>query len=141
KKTVLSNITHGLRLASERVIEMMPDASAKDALLGVGILTDKMQLLSGEPTAIEDRRLHVDIFSDWDKITEKYLPPENVRELPAETGLPAGNNFLTENSSENRATPIDVAVERDLIADSPQKASAAGTAVLSCADGQTLFGG
>src|SRR5215471_11441878 len=32
KKTVLKNITHGLRLASERVIDLMPSASARDAL-------------------------------------------------------------------------------------------------------------
>jgi transposase-like protein len=50
KKEVLSNIAHGMRLASERVIELMPEASARDALLGVGILGDKMALLSGEPT-------------------------------------------------------------------------------------------
>jgi predicted phage replisome organizer len=50
KKEVLSNIAHGMRLASERVIELMPEASARDALLGVGILGDKMILLAGEPT-------------------------------------------------------------------------------------------
>jgi transposase-like protein len=50
KKEVLSNIAHGMRLASERVIELMPEASARDALLGVGILGDKMALLSGDPT-------------------------------------------------------------------------------------------
>jgi transposase-like protein len=58
KKQVLANITHGMRLASERVIELMPEASAKDALIGVGILGDKMALLSGEPTVrfeINDR--------------------------------------------------------------------------------------
>jgi hypothetical protein len=57
-----------MRLASERVIELMPEASARDALLGVGILGDKMALLSGEPTvrievqqfdfATELQRLH-----------------------------------------------------------------------------------
>jgi hypothetical protein len=51
KKQVLSNITHGLRLASERVIELMPEASPRDALIGVGILGEKMQLLGGEATA------------------------------------------------------------------------------------------
>lgn len=50
KKQVLSNITHGLRLASERVIELMPEASTRDALIGVGILGEKMQLLSDGPT-------------------------------------------------------------------------------------------
>src|SRR5436190_15338721 len=40
KRTLLSNITHGLRLASERVIEVLLTASAKDDWLGVGNLTD-----------------------------------------------------------------------------------------------------
>jgi hypothetical protein len=66
KKTALSNITHGLRLASERVIEMLPSASAKDALLGVGILTDKMQLLSGDVTArVEVNEKKIDIYQHW----------------------------------------------------------------------------
>jgi hypothetical protein len=51
KKSILSSITHGLRLASERVIEVMPTASPRDALIGVGILGEKMQLLSGDATA------------------------------------------------------------------------------------------
>jgi len=51
KREVLANVTHGMRLASERVIELMPEASARDALIGVGILGDKMSLLSGDPTA------------------------------------------------------------------------------------------
>ena len=48
KKTVLKNIAHGLRLAPERVTQLMPEASAKDALIGVGIFGDKMALLGDE---------------------------------------------------------------------------------------------
>jgi hypothetical protein len=61
KRTVLSNITHGLRLASERVIELMPEASARDALIGVGILGDKFQLLSGEATVRIDHGASFDV--------------------------------------------------------------------------------
>ncbi len=57
KKEVLANITHGLRLASERVIELMPEASARDALIGVGILGEKMQLLGGDPTSHHEIKL------------------------------------------------------------------------------------
>jgi hypothetical protein len=63
KRTVLSNITHGLRLASERVIELMPEASARDALIGVGILGDKFQLLSGEPTVRIDQGASFDVHA------------------------------------------------------------------------------
>lgn len=51
KKIVLRNIAHGLRLASERVIALMPEASARDAIIGTGVLCDKFALLSGEVTA------------------------------------------------------------------------------------------
>ena len=51
KKNILSSITHGLRLCSERVIEVATTASPRDALIGVGILAEKMELLSGGVTA------------------------------------------------------------------------------------------
>jgi hypothetical protein len=50
KKEVLSNIRHGLRLATEPVIETRPEASTRDALISVGILAEKDALLSGSPT-------------------------------------------------------------------------------------------
>jgi transposase-like protein len=50
KKEVLANTRHGLRLATERVIETIPEASTRDALIGVGILAEKEALLSGGPT-------------------------------------------------------------------------------------------
>lgn len=79
KKQVLSNITHGLRLASERVIELMPEASARDALIGVGILGEKMQLLGGDATAridlkpIRNPAAEVEqMYRDAEKCYEEY---------------------------------------------------------------------
>jgi hypothetical protein len=95
KRTLLSNITHGARLASERVLEMMPTASAKDALLGVGILTDKMQLLSGEATGRVEEVHRVDLFSDFGDFVKslerrEILPEENKA---LEMHLHPENNF------------------------------------------------
>ena len=70
KKEVLANITHGIRLASERVIELMPEATARDALIGVGILGDKMALLSGEPTARLEIN-HIDIPASLNALMEE----------------------------------------------------------------------
>ncbi|MFZ3377042.1 MAG: hypothetical protein WA183_15955 [Chthoniobacterales bacterium] len=70
KKQVLSNITHGLRLASERVIELIPEASPRDALIGVGILGEKMQLLGGEALCRIDLNVKFDIGEKMDKLTE-----------------------------------------------------------------------
>jgi hypothetical protein len=77
KKQVLFNITHGIRLASERVIELMPEASARDALLGVGILGDKMQLLSGDVTA----RLDIDVTRRLDCAAELNRLLEEAHEM------------------------------------------------------------
>jgi hypothetical protein len=111
KRTLLSNITHGARLASERVIEMMPTASAKDALLGVGILTDKIQLLSGEVTARVEQVHRVDLFSDWPDFVKSLERREDRLEENggSEIHLMAANKFLTEDDRENPA--IDVETE------------------------------
>jgi hypothetical protein len=61
KKEVLANIRHGLRLATERVIEVMPEASPRDALIGVGILAEKEALLSGAATVRVEVNQRVDI--------------------------------------------------------------------------------
>lgn len=51
RSVVLRSITRGLHLCAERVEELAPEMSARDALVGVGILAEKMQLLSGAVTA------------------------------------------------------------------------------------------
>jgi hypothetical protein len=89
KKDVLSKLTYGLHLASDRVVEMMPAASARDALLGVGILADKVQLLSGEATIRVEQTERVDIFASFPDFI-KSLETENPN--GPETGL-AGGNF------------------------------------------------
>lgn len=75
KKEVLANLTHGLRLASERVIELMPTANTRDALIGCGILGEKMMLLSGDVTA----RIETvsgggaNIFEEFKKVHEAFV--------------------------------------------------------------------
>jgi len=95
KKTVLSNITHGLRLASERVIELMPTASTRDSLIGVGILGEKMQLLGGDATMRIDigprvnlgdnvSRMHreaVKAYADYKAAIANGADPEEARLL------------------------------------------------------------
>jgi len=51
KRDILRSVTRGLRMCAERVEELAPEMSARDALVGVGILGEKMQLLNGEATA------------------------------------------------------------------------------------------
>ncbi|MGI8821214.1 MAG: hypothetical protein ACR2ID_10165 [Chthoniobacterales bacterium] len=51
KREILRSVTRGLRMCAERVEELAPEMSARDALVGVGILGEKLQLLNGEATA------------------------------------------------------------------------------------------
>ena len=92
KKTVLSNITHGLRLASERVIELMPEASARDALIGVGILGEKMQLLGGDATSRIDISISNgrSIYDELREFGEKALKIIEADVVP-QTVLNGGN--------------------------------------------------
>jgi hypothetical protein len=91
------------------VIEVLPTASAKDALLGVGILTDKLQLLSGDMTARVEHVERVDIFSDWPQVLEKYLPSEKAREIDLEPG----SNLLTANGAGDATRLIEGGAEGD----------------------------
>jgi transposase-like protein len=93
KKEVLCNIAHGLRLASERVIELMPEAGARDSLIGVGILSDKLALLSGEPTVRIDVQ-HFDLGTELQRLhaeVEKTIKQARVTEIPAQTDVTAKN--------------------------------------------------
>jgi hypothetical protein len=96
KKTVLSNITHGLRLASERVIELMPEASTRDALIGVGILGEKMQLLSEGATQRIDITSHVNIQEEmkklYDKINERFSAAKQANVIEVHTGIGGENS-------------------------------------------------
>jgi len=87
KKEVLSNVTHGLRLASERVIEMMPEASARDALVGVGILGEKMELLGGGVTARIDIGPRTDLGEKMMELAEELRAMRAKRATVIETGL------------------------------------------------------
>ena len=52
KERILKNVRTGLRMVTERIVELAPGMSARDAIIAAGVLAEKMQLLSGEATAI-----------------------------------------------------------------------------------------
>jgi hypothetical protein len=93
KKEVLSNITHGLRLTSERVIELAPGMSARDAI-GVGVLSDKMALLGGEATVRIETGPHFDFdaaFAQLRQEAEEVMKRVKAREIDGVTGLDSQN--------------------------------------------------
>jgi transposase-like protein len=107
KKEVLSNIAHGMRLASERVIELMPEANARDALLGVGILGDKMALLGGEPTARLEINEHFDMARGIAELNEMLNKAEKLYRLKLANAQvvddPASVTGLAREDSEQKA--------------------------------------
>jgi hypothetical protein len=102
KKVILNTVTRGLRLCAERVEELAPEMTARDALIGVGILGEKMQLLGGDPTTRIDIGVAVDIHSvlfELDKANQKLVDDYARAQLMGVEGenagtkgsLPAGN--------------------------------------------------
>ncbi len=52
KAKILENVREAMQLTSERIVELAPTASIKDATIAFGVLTQNHQLLSGEATSI-----------------------------------------------------------------------------------------
>jgi hypothetical protein len=52
KERILSTIKNVVRVSAERMLEVAPDTSPKEASIMFGIACEKMQLLSGEPSVI-----------------------------------------------------------------------------------------
>jgi hypothetical protein len=72
KRVIFSTITRGLRLCAERVEELAPEMSAKDAIIGTGVLTEKMQLLAGEATSrVEVRQSSENLFDQLAKLHQR----------------------------------------------------------------------
>lgn len=94
KKNVLASITHGLRLASERVIELMPTASTRDSLIGVGILGEKMQLLGGDATSRVDVTHKIDLTEKIERAHDDIVRQFNEmkRAQVVEIGVSGENN-------------------------------------------------
>lgn len=87
KVRIKANIREALLASSERVMELAPTMSARDAVIAVGVLSEKMQLLDGEATAIVgtvgDKVRHAD-FNDL----VESLPAADAHVV--EMGSPSG---------------------------------------------------
>lgn len=87
KKVILKNVAHGVRLAAERVIELLPGGNLKDSTIALGVLTEKMQLLSGEATARIESGPAGDIFQRFQEFHERFTKSAEVIEIPPGNGL------------------------------------------------------
>jgi hypothetical protein len=72
KKNILGTISRGLRLCAERVEELGPTMTSRDAVIGVGVLTEKLQLLGGDPTARVEMISGPDLFGKLAELHRKF---------------------------------------------------------------------
>lgn len=102
KQDILNTARTVARLTAERVRELAPTMTARDASIAFGIFAEKMQLLAGEATSIigkEETIKHADFNALIDA-----LPLANAHEVPSEMGYSAGGRTQKEvTGSEDRA--------------------------------------
>ena len=68
-------------MLTERVVELAPTMGAKDALIGVGILAEKMQLLDGEATSrMEITRPEASPVEEFERYLQA-IPEATVEEI------------------------------------------------------------
>jgi transposase-like protein len=105
KKDILRTITRGLRLCAERVEELAPSMNARDALVGVGILGEKMQLLGGEATQRIESFEPVDLVARFQTFVRELEERVRAREIAAQIGL-ADQKKLLNRDNEDEAKPV-----------------------------------
>jgi hypothetical protein len=134
KKIVLANLLHGAQLASERAIELLPAASCKDALIGVGILVDKLQLLSGDVTArfeVEHARPKLSNLEQFEQIIQGLEKEVEGRVIELGEGAPemgsaARNDFSKQQAngaSEISATDLPALGKAQVHSRSPEESA------------------
>jgi hypothetical protein len=119
KKVVLKTITRGLRLCAERVEELAPGMSARDALIGVGILGEKMQLLAGDVTT-RIEVTPVNIIERFNRLHERLEKLANARIIEANSldTDPAGENSATKGPGQIRLLDPPISTKNETKANS-----------------------
>lgn len=79
KKELSDAIEDVARSIADSLIGKLDDASFKDATVGFGILIDKMKLLRGEPTSINEQRDRAKL-DEFDKRYNSIHPEDNAAE-------------------------------------------------------------
>lgn len=80
KERILKNVRTGLRMVTERIVELAPTMTARDAIIAAGVLAEKMQLLSGEATTIIQHAGEKVQHADFNALLAA-LPAADVTEL------------------------------------------------------------
>lgn len=86
KETILAKLKTGSRMAAERVLELMPSLDGRDAVIALGILTDKMLLLSGEANVIVAKQREAPTHDDFNAMIQA-LPNADAKVIDNQSGI------------------------------------------------------
>lgn len=85
KQRLAADCLHGAAIATERLIEEVDLVKRETLPIVIGVLTDKAQLLSGQPTQIHGQ---AEAPQDWDAARQAIRQARGrTIDIPAETGL------------------------------------------------------
>jgi|GEM_PF-6476296 len=115
KESILRNVRTGLRMVTERVIELAPTMNAKESVIALGILAEKHQLLSGEATSIigttaGDKLQHASFNDLIDQLPAADAEVIEMGSSSGEAGQKGGvesSGFVGSGDCESSALPSD----------------------------------
>jgi regulatory LuxR family protein len=81
KQSLLTDVRNAAKLCVERVIELAPEMTGRDAAIASGIMIEKMQLLSGEATSITEHKEDKIKHAEFNALIDS-LPLANAHEVP-----------------------------------------------------------
>jgi hypothetical protein len=151
KQGLLTDVRNAAKLCVERVIELAPAMTGRDAAIASGIMIEKMQLLSGEATHITEHKEERIRHADWNQLIDS-LPLANAREVlmkcdgnhgePAcadpECWLKGANGFLGESAEQKAGDPSAAGPAQDLGADGSHLDPVSDTLLCKTASSNTL---
>jgi hypothetical protein len=108
KEAILAKLKVGTRLAAERVMELIPELNGHDAVIALGILTDKMLLLSGEANVIVANQRETPTHQDFNQMINA-LPQADAKLVNDLNNQPhLDNQHRLDNQASSRAEMHDV---------------------------------
>jgi hypothetical protein len=115
KETILAKLKTGSRLAAERVLELMPQLNGHDAVIALGILTDKMLLLSGEANVIVAKQREAPTHEDFNQMINS-LPKADAKVVEHT------HDHIVLNPKDNQGrTGLEIELNRPIVEQTPAK--------------------
>jgi hypothetical protein len=116
KKHILRTVTRGLRICAERAEELAPTMTARDALVGVGILGEKMELLSGSATQRLESVQPVNVIERFQAFCHEMEKRVEARQRAAQIDSGGENKIPNDESKQDGDSRAPAAAQNDVSA-------------------------